>query len=357
MQTGTSSETLRYPLCEPHGLAFRLSVTTAEKPLNAGVMPRNHYHTVEGLFVPKFFTVESVRQALRYKPRPDDVFIVSYPKCGTTWTQHIVYHIFSNGTLPEDPEEFASKTPFLELMGEEAVEHLSRPAAIKTHLPFHKHQYSAEAKYIYVTRNPYDCCVSFFHHVRMVASDAEDYTFEEFFEEFRKGQVSFGSYFDHLLSWYPRRNDPNVLLLTYESLKKDIRTSIIKIANFLGDEYRDKLCQDPPLLERIVDLTSFESMQRVVNPEMRKLHEKFNGACNEMLPLWAQRMVQDCGDMFSKPMRGDFVRAGKVGEWKSYFTPLQVKRMKEWIEENTAESDVMDLRKSDDSEKSVFFCG
>ncbi|XP_064484595.1 sulfotransferase 1E1-like [Ornithodoros turicata] len=309
-------------------------------------MSRDHYHTVDGLFVPKLFPAESIREALAYEPRPDDVFIVAYPKCGTTWMQHIVYHIFSKGTPSEDPEEFQSKTPFFEMKGQEGVENLPRPAAIKTHLPFNKQPYSAEAKYVYITRNPYDCCVSFFYHVRMILTlHYENGSFDDFFEKFLKGEVPFGNYFDYLLSWYPHRDDPNVLFLTYEELKRDVRSSIQKIADFLGDEYGEVLRRDPSALERIVDLTSFENMQKVVNPIMRDFGRRFRGIPVEAMPLWTQRMIRSCGEEILKPSQGDFVRKGKVGGWRDHFTPVQAERMKEWIKKSTAGSDVMDLWK------------
>ena len=35
------------------------------------------------------------------KPRDDDVFVCTYPKCGTTWIQHICAQLMSNKYGPE----------------------------------------------------------------------------------------------------------------------------------------------------------------------------------------------------------------------------------------------------------------
>ncbi|KAH9374969.1 hypothetical protein HPB48_004194 [Haemaphysalis longicornis] len=97
-------------------------------------------------------------------------------------------------------------------------------------------------RYIYVTRNPYDCCVSYFHHIRdSPVYRYTDATFDDFLDVFIEGLVSCGDYFDHLLSWYEHRADDNVLLLTYEDLKEDTRGAVIKIADFLGNQYAQEL--------------------------------------------------------------------------------------------------------------------
>ncbi|GFR12855.1 sulfotransferase family cytosolic 1B member 1, partial [Trichonephila clavata] len=112
------------------------------------------------------FSAEAFRSAVRYKPRPDDVFIVTYPKCGTTWTQHTVSLIFSHGEPTMSGTDFFSAAPFLEMTGAEAAEKMPRPGAIKVHLPFHLTPWSEKAKYLYVTRNPKDCSVSYYHHMK-----------------------------------------------------------------------------------------------------------------------------------------------------------------------------------------------
>ena len=44
-----------------------------------------------GLSVPAFLDDEWIKHMKdEVKPRPDDIWVVSYPKSGTTWTQQIV---------------------------------------------------------------------------------------------------------------------------------------------------------------------------------------------------------------------------------------------------------------------------
>ena len=107
-------------------------------------------------YVPKSFPKDLIQQAVNYKPMANDVFIVSYPKCGTTWTQQILYLLLNDGVPPNKTLLFSKSIPFLELCAPEAPRdrdrHLIR--GFKTHLPSHLAPYDKSAKYIYCVRNP-----------------------------------------------------------------------------------------------------------------------------------------------------------------------------------------------------------
>lgn len=301
------------------------------------------YRDVEGLYLSRVFHEKAVRSALSYEPQPDDVFIVSYPKCGTTWMQYIAYSIFNDGVCPQDMINFFKSAPFLEFLGAEGAKNMPRPGAIKTHLPFDKQPYSERAKYIYVTRNPYDCCVSFYYHTKnFPAYEFENGTFDEFFDLFVRGRVDFGDYFDHLLSWYAHRGDPNVLFVTYEDLKKDSRSWILKVADFVGEDYGKKLRDQPAVLERIVSTTSLESMKSL-NKDIKNWTESVDGVEPQDVPESLQLMKESLGDLWKKPVTGDFVRKGIVGDWRNHFSPKQIEQMKERIALKTKGSDVMTL--------------
>lgn len=307
--------------------------------LQEGKMSESIYRDVGGVYVSRIFSEPTVRSALAYKPHPGDVFIVSYPKCGTTWMQHIVYGIYNDGIAPKDMIEFMTRTPFLELLGADSVEKMPKPGAVKTHLPFNLQPYSPQAKYIYVTRNPYDCCASFYHHTRSFPPyKFQDKSFDDFFEMFVSGKCDFGDYFDHQLSWYEHKDDDNVLLVTYEDLKKDVRKEILKIANFLGEEYGTKLRERPDILENIVNATSVETMK-----SFNKEFQKWTQHLSDILPKGT--MGTEEKDDLDKPMTGDFVRKGVVGDWRNHFSQDQIERLKERIAQKTRGSQLMSLWK------------
>lgn len=304
------------------------------------------YRDFEGLYISKIFTDQNLRSTLSYEPRDGDVFIVSYPKCGTTWMQHIVYNIFRDGTPPGSLLEMMTMAPFMELVGAEGARAMPRPGAIKTHLPFNKQPYSPKAKYIYITRNPYDCCVSFYYHTKNFPLYMfEEGTFDQFFDMFVEGKVDYGDYFDHILSWYEHRNDDNVFFVTYEQLKKDTPAVVLKIADFLGKEqYGDKLRQQPEVLQKVLGAITIESMKKI-NAEMKNMGESLSSMPQESMPEFMKSFRDTMAAHQDKPVKGEFVRKGIVGDWRNHFSSDQVTRMKERIAAKTAWSDVMGLWK------------
>lgn len=229
------------------------------------IMSAHIYRFVDGVYLSRNFYDDDVRSAMAYEPEEGDVFLVSYPKCGSMWMQFILYYL-NNEDAPflKMPEMMSTFSPFLEYTGADTVRKMAGPKLIKTHLPCQVAPFSDRAKYVVVTRNPYDCCVSFYHHTK--ASSLYQFsngTFDEFFDMFVEGNVDFGNYFDHLMSWYSHRNEPNVMFITYEELKSNTRGSILKVAEFLGEQYVKKLKNDPEVLEMVLPKTNFENTKQL----------------------------------------------------------------------------------------------
>ncbi|XP_013793715.1 amine sulfotransferase-like [Limulus polyphemus] len=312
---------------------------------NVNVRPA--YQEIDGFILPRSFSSNCFRGTLTYKARDDDIFIVTFPKCGTTWVQHIVHNILHKGKSFESFQDFQRYSPFMEMTGPEAAVRMPRPGAIKTHLPFHLNPYSPKAKYIYVARNPKDTCVSFYYHTKMIPPyEFANGTFDEYFNIFINGENYFGDYFDHLLSWYEHRNDSNVLFITYEDMKIDKRGAILKIASFLGKEYEDMLLTDEKLMEKILFQTSVEYMKKYANDHM---HSFLSGKSedvekNPYIPEGIQHINQYMKNNNIKPPEEvNFVRKAVVGDWKNHFTPEQSRILKEKFQEKTKGTDISNL--------------
>jgi hypothetical protein len=266
--------------------------------------------------MPMGFPVAGFESGQRYCPAAGDVFVASYPKCGTTWTQYIVY-LLENDARPLGPGDSINDVfPHLEEVGADVVRALPEPRLIKTHLPFPRTPWSPAARYVYVARNPFDCAVSFFHHTRGFERhyDFADGTWDVFFECFLAGEVDFGDYFDNLLSWWPHRRDANVLFLTYERMAEDPAAAVAAIAAFLGGRAA-RLAAEPGGLARVVQASSFEEMQR----DQRR---------------WSSERPKDMPA---------FVRKGVVGDAANYFSAEQRARLSAKFRARTAGSGLEEL--------------
>ncbi|KAL3246704.1 hypothetical protein MRX96_057440 [Rhipicephalus microplus] len=75
------------------------------------------YRYVGGVYLNIGYLEQSVLSALSYEPLDGDLFVASYPKCGTTWTQLIVLSILDERPAPTSFMESMSRSPYLEFMG------------------------------------------------------------------------------------------------------------------------------------------------------------------------------------------------------------------------------------------------
>ena len=67
--------------------------------IRVGSSIRNHYM--------RLFTM---------KIRPDDVWIVTHPKCGTTWTQEMTWHIMTGVDLETAKLPLYNRSPFIDMV-------------------------------------------------------------------------------------------------------------------------------------------------------------------------------------------------------------------------------------------------
>lgn len=282
------------------------------------------------------FTVEMFRDALTYEPIPDDKFVVTFPKCGTTWTQQIAYLIFHKGVPPPSAIDFFKESPFIEMQGAVGIREMPRPGVIKTHLPYHLLPKHPEAKYLYVCRNPKDACVSFFHFTRGFAGYEFDGTFDEYFEVFVSGQTDYGDYFDHVLDWYEHRADPNVLFLHYEDMKAQPRESVLKIARFFDVAYYNMLIENEEILQNVIRFSDITYMQAHAAENFKNF---FTKSVKEDLP---ESLKAFHGATQAHPSTANWVRKGVVGDWKNHFSPEQNARLEQKVLERCSQTDLID---------------
>lgn len=272
----------------------------------------HNYRIVNGFKFQKYFP--GVDSAVTYEARPDDVFISTFPKSGTTWTQQIVTLIFNDGHIPAavDKDCIFAASPFLEMQGKEAAVNMARPGAIKTHMSYNVIPKHAEAKYIVVLRNPKDVLVSYFHHHNSILDvSQEEWTFDQYFKLFYEGENTCGDYFDWCLSWWQNRQNLKSLILLYESMKVDPIGNILKIAAFLGKKYEQQLRSDDGLMERIVKQSSVQFMKETTDKQMLNARRK------------------RLGHVSGQERDFHIVRKGVIGDWRNFMTDEQSRMMDE----------------------------
>ena len=64
--------------------------------------------------------------------RPSDVFVVSFPKCGTTWAQELVWQVANGIDLEGGKTDLMERFPFMEFLEWDAFGNDFNPANYKT---------------------------------------------------------------------------------------------------------------------------------------------------------------------------------------------------------------------------------
>lgn len=228
------------------------------------------------------------RRWQHYRSRPDDIIIATYPKCGTTWMQRIVGLLVFQSTEPKPIMQISAwidrrfPQPIEAVVAQiEAQEHRR---FLKSHLPLDGLPFYDEVKYIHVTRDGRDACMSFHNHGRAftdqmldslnkagMADEAVGRPYPrihadpgEFFHQWiTQGEVPghgdgspSTSFFQFERSWWEARHRPNVLLVHYNDLKSDLSGEMQRIADFLG------ISVAPILWPELVEAAGFEAMRR-----------------------------------------------------------------------------------------------
>jgi len=246
---------------------------------------------------------------------PDDIFLVSYPKSGNTWTRFLL----GNLTSPDERITFANverKVPDIYAKSRQALKRIPAPRVIKSHECFDPRY----KRVVYIVRDPRDVAVSAYHYDRKGKNIADDFPVNTYIaNRFMKTDEYFGTWGEHAGSWMvnsqnifqlsrlknsflgtpaswgenvmswlgARGHDRQFLLVRYEDLLEDAHREMTRIAEFLN------LNASPERIARAVELSSADNM--------RKLEAQQNTE-------WVT----------TKESRKDipFVRAAKSGEWR-----------------------------------------
>ncbi|XP_051020177.1 amine sulfotransferase-like [Acomys russatus] len=248
--------------------------------------------------------MDIVKNVEDFEIRDDDVFIVTYPKSGTIWTQQILSLIFFEGHRNNAENiQTIDRAPFFEYnIHNVDYAKMPSPRIFSSHLPYYlvpKGLKNKKAKILYIYRNPKDVLTSYYHFSKLVVVVQFIDNVESFMQNFLDGKVVGSIWFDHIRGWYEHRNDFNILFMSFEEMKKDLRASVLKICSFLEKELSE---ED---VDAVVKQATFQRMKSDKRANYEQIMKYEIGTRND---------------------EGKFLRKGTIGDWKTHLTVDQNER-------------------------------
>lgn len=266
------------------------------------------------------FDVAKFEQLIdNFEPKSGDVFIATYVKAGTTWTQQIIHLLLRKG---EPGGFYGESIPWLEAVTSDmlnpreaptwsldSINSADGPRYFKTHatvdhLPGRKvnegrsDNSKSAVKVVCVARNPKDTAVSLFHHARSKPEfGLTDSNFEHFCELFLAGKVENGSWFSHVLDWYKlsKEQPDNHLFLQYEDMYQDPTAAVWKIAAFLGVECSDEI------VAKVVQHSTIQEMREKASIGLNHLRK---GGYGGWRTVFTVRMSEVFDEVYQHHMNG-----------------------------------------------------
>jgi hypothetical protein len=229
---------------------------------------------------------------------PDDVFIVSYLRSGSTWARFL----FGN-LAQEEPVTFANVDRLVPLIYDFPDRTLRRlPRLLKSHECFDPRYPTV----VHIVRDPRDVAVSFYYYNIKVGVLPDHYSMDDFIDRFLNAQVvgyadRLGSWEDHTLSWLRlRKGKPGYRLVRYEDLLSDSIRELTQLASFL------RVNAGAERIKRAVDLSSAGQMRSLEKQQWKQ---------------WGS----------TKKTRSDipFVRDAKSGGWQGKLSSLSLRKIEQ----------------------------
>ena len=247
--------------------------------------------TCNNFYLPEFLS-KSLEKFKEFKVRKDDIWIVSFPKSGTTWVQELVYLIENDCDFKKATQDsIENRSPFFDYPspGLKFIDNIKSRRIIKTHLPlgFLPDNVENESKMIYIVRNPKDVTVSYFHFTNLSTEAQFTGNFYDFTKLFIEGKVPYGPWWSHVDDYASKKN---VHVIYYEDLHTKPFEVIKKLSEYLGKKLSDEQ------IKSIIDWCSFDNMKK--NPAVNYEWYKELG-------------------LYKKS--GHFFRKGKIGDWLNHF--------------------------------------
>ncbi|XP_077977112.1 sulfotransferase 1B1-like [Glandiceps talaboti] len=281
-----------------------------------------NYHM--GYYYPANLDENVVKAMPDFPFKGGDILLAGFQKSGPNWMVRILMAMYDDWGVCKvddlrDPGvlNWLALTPQLRTVRqqwktafEDQMTSMPSPRLLRTHYPLEvlcpeKHLTEKRLEIIYVSRNPKDVCVSWYHHTQtFVDGSWAALDWKESVTNFVEGRVNNGPWLDHVTSWHKLGRSDDVLHVKYEDMKRNPKEVIGKMANFLNRPLTK------PKIQHVAESTTFEVMK----------------SNDKTIPL-------------TKEVK-NFFRKGTIGDWKNYFTVAQNEHFDRVITEKLKERDI-----------------
>jgi hypothetical protein len=206
----------------------------------------------------RLFVAEEAAASIRsFRPRRTDVIISPFGECGTTWLQQTFHMLRTGGDM--DFDDISRVVPWIETAATLGIDleapQPAEPRGFKSHMTWQ--EIPKGARYVVSLRDPKDAVVSRYRHYEGWFLEPGAVPLTDFVAALLRAALKRPyDIWDHLIGWWGQRDNPDVLLLSYESMVDNPAAFVRDLAAFSGI----------PLDGRLLDLTlercSFAFMQQ-----------------------------------------------------------------------------------------------
>jgi len=205
----------------------------------------------------------SITKSKEFKPRTDDVIVLTFHKTGTTWCQQITHQLRTQGHI-EFPE-ITQVMPWIdfgwEINQDLSADQIASPRLFKSHARLSAVQEGC--KYLVTIRDPVKTLKSLFNFFcAKFPKPPFPAAWLANVNNFARcplwaiDSVWGGNYWEYMVEFYLCREQSNVLCLPFELLKDDLKGQVPKVADFMGIE-----C-DEALTEKVAELAHLDWMTK-----------------------------------------------------------------------------------------------